>query len=104
MVESKTCPLVDVVPVKKDKYVDVSFSFASVYSILFLIFILVSRVWLVVATMNGRVCVFEGMINLINDVVSFFIIVMMSWVLIIQAGLMDNIIQVRKKYPHFIYE
>jgi hypothetical protein len=32
MVESKIGPLVDVVPVKKGKYVDGSFSFASVYS------------------------------------------------------------------------
>jgi hypothetical protein len=84
-VESKTGPLVDVVPVKKGKYVDGSFSFTSVYSVLLFSLLLISGVWLVVATMNGRVCEFKGMVNLVNNVVSVFIIIVMSQVLIIQA-------------------
>jgi hypothetical protein len=56
------------------------------------------------ATMNDRVCEFEGMINLINNVISVFIIVVMSQVLIIQAGWMDDTGQVRRQYPHFISE
>jgi hypothetical protein len=55
MVESKIDPLVNVVPIKKGKYVVDSFSFTFLYSILLLSFLLVSGVWLVVATMNVNV-------------------------------------------------
>jgi len=78
MVESKEYPLVDIILVKKDKYVDDSFSFSFVYLVLSLSFILVNRAWLIVETMNGNICEFEGMINLINNVFSVFIIVVMS--------------------------
>jgi hypothetical protein len=104
MVESKTCPLVDVVPVKKGKYVDGSFSFTSVYSFFCSSLLLVNGVWLVAATMNGGVCEFKGMVNLVNNVVSVFIMVVMSQVLVIQEGRMDDTGQVRRKYPHFISE
>jgi hypothetical protein len=40
--------------------------------------LLINGVCLVVATMNGRVCEFKGMINLVNNVVSVFVIVVMS--------------------------
>jgi hypothetical protein len=103
-VESKTGPLVDVVLVKKGKYVDGSFSFASVYSILLFSLLLISGVCLVVATMNGGVCEFKGMVNLVNNVVSVFIIIVMSQVLVIQAEWMDDTRQVRRQYPHFISE
>ena len=41
-------PLVDVVPIKKGKYVDGSLFFAFVYSFLLFILFLVNGVWLVV--------------------------------------------------------
>jgi hypothetical protein len=94
-VESRTGPLVDVVPVKKGRYVDGSFSFASVYSVLLFSLLLISGIWLATATMNGRVCEFKGMVNLVNNVVSVFIMVVMSQVLVIQAGRMDDTGQVR---------
>jgi hypothetical protein len=75
MVESKTGPLVDVAPIKKGKYVDNSLSFASMYSFLFFSLLLISGVWLVTTTMNGGVCEFKGMVNLVNNVVPFFIII-----------------------------
>ena len=53
-VESKTRPLVDHVPIKKEKYVDGAFSFTFVYSILFFNLLLISGVCLVAATMNGK--------------------------------------------------
>jgi hypothetical protein len=95
MVESKTGPLVDVNPLKKGRYVDGSFSFTSVYSILLISLLLINELWLTTATMNGGVCEFKGMVNLVNNVVSVFIMVMMSNVLIIQAGKLNDIGQVR---------
>jgi hypothetical protein len=100
-VESKTSPLVDGVPNKKGKYVDGSFSFASVYSII-LFSSLINGVWLSTTTMNGIVCEFTRMVNLVINVVSFFVIIVMSQVIIIQEGNMDDTGQVRWKYPHFI--
>jgi hypothetical protein len=88
-------PLVDVVIVKKRRYVYGSFSFTFVYSFLFISLLIISGIWLVTATMNDRVCEFKGMVNLVNSVVSIFIMVMMSQVLIIQEGWMDDIGQVR---------
>jgi hypothetical protein len=104
IVESKTSPLVDFVHVKKGKYVDGSFSFAYLYSIFLFILLLISGVWLVAAIMNGGVCEFKGMVNLVNNVVLVFIIIVMSQVLIIQVGRMDDTRKVRRKYPHFISE
>jgi hypothetical protein len=78
--------LVDVVPVKKGKYVDGSFSFTSVYSILLFSLLLINGVWLATTTMNDKVCEFKGMVNLVNNVVSVFIMVVMSQVLVIQEG------------------
>jgi hypothetical protein len=90
MVESKTSPLVDVVSVKKGKYVDGSFSFTSIYSILLFILSLVNGVCLLVATINGRVFEFKGLVNLVRNIVSVFIMVVMSQVLVIQEGMMDG--------------
>jgi hypothetical protein len=87
-----------------DKYVIDSFSFASLYSALFLSFLLVSGVWLVDATMNVDVLEMEGMIELITNVISVFTSVMMSQMIIVQAGKMDDTGQVRPQYPHFISE
>jgi hypothetical protein len=83
MVERKTTPLVDVVLVNKGKYVDGSFSFAYVYPFFLFSLLLINGIWLATTTMNGRVCEFKGMVNLFNNVVSIFITVVMSHVLII---------------------
>jgi hypothetical protein len=77
-VESKTDPLDDVIPVNKGKYVDGSFSFASVYSNFFFILLLISGIWLATAKMNGEVCEFKGMVNMVGSVVSIFVIIVMS--------------------------
>ena len=90
MIESRTCPLVDVSLVKKGRYVDGSFSFASVYSVLLISLLLMSGIWLATATMNGEVCEFKVMVNLVNIVVTIFIMVVMSCVLIIQERWMDD--------------
>jgi hypothetical protein len=103
-VESKTNPLVDVVPINKSEYVDGSFSCVSVYSFLLFNLLLINGVCLVAATMNDEVCEFKGMVNLVNNVVSVFIIVVMSQALVIQVGRMDDTGYVRLNYPHFIYE
>jgi hypothetical protein len=52
--------------------------------------------------MNGRVCEFNGMVNLVNSVISISVITVMSQVLVIQDGWMDYTGQVRQKCPHFI--
>ena len=84
-VESKIGPLVDVFSDKKHIYIDGSFSFASIYSVLLFSLLLINGVCLVVSTMNDDVCEFKGMVNLVNNVVLVFIIVVMSHVLVIQA-------------------
>ena len=94
-VGSKEDPLVDVVPVKKERYVDGLFSFTYVYSVFLITLLLISGIWLATGTMNGVVCEFKGMFNLVNNVVSFFIMVVMSQVLIIQEGNLDDTGQVR---------
>jgi hypothetical protein len=104
MVERKESPLVYVVLVKKGKHVDGSLFFASVYSVFLLSFMLVSGVWLVVATMNDRVCEFKEMVHLVSNVVSVFVITMMSHVLIIQVVRMYDTRQVGRNNPHFISE
>jgi hypothetical protein len=78
--------LVDGIPVNKGKYVDGSFSSVSVYLVVFLSLLLIKGVWLVVATMDGVVHKFKGMVNLVNNVFLVFIMVVMSQVLIIHEG------------------
>jgi hypothetical protein len=104
MVESNIGHLVDVFHVKKGIYVDGSFSFTYVYSILLFNLLLISGLWLATATMNDRVCEFMGMVNLVNNVVLVFIMVVLSQVFVIRAGWMDDTRQVRKKHSHFISE
>jgi hypothetical protein len=89
-VERKTDPLVDVVPVKKGIYIDNSFSFASIYSVLFFSLLLINELWLATITMNVKVCEFKGMVKLVRNIVSFFIMVVMSQVLVIQAEKLDD--------------
>ena len=59
------------------------------------VFLLVNGVWLVVVTMNVDVWKYEGMVNFINNIVSFFIIVMMSQMLTIPVGWLDDTGQTR---------
>jgi hypothetical protein len=103
-VEIITGPLVDVVHVKKGRYVDGSFSFTSVYSVLFFSLLLINGLWLAIATMNDKVYEFKGIVNLINIVVSVFIMVVMSQVLVIQVGRMNDNGQVRQKHSPLISE
>jgi hypothetical protein len=58
-------------------------------------FLIVNGVWLEVATMNTNVWEMEGMINLINNAISIFIFVLMSQMIIVRAGGMDDTGQVR---------
>jgi hypothetical protein len=103
MLESKTCPLVDVVPVKKGKYVDGSFFFTFVYSVFLLSLLLISGVWLATATTNGGVYEFKGMVHLVSSFVSVMIMVVIIQVLIIQAGRMDDSGKVRRNHSlHFL--
>jgi hypothetical protein len=101
-VERRKGPLVDVFHVKNGIYIDGSFSFASVCSILLTSLLLISGLWLAIATMNFRVCEFKGIVNLVNNIVSFFIMVVMSQVLVIQEGKLDDTGQVRHKNSHLI--
>lgn len=94
-VECEANSSVDVVPVKKGKYIVDSFSFVVVCSVLLFSLLLISGVWLVVATMNGSICEYEGMVNLINNYIPVFIITVMNKMLIIPVGKMDGIGQVR---------
>lgn len=89
-IESEVDPLDDVVPVKKGKCIVDPFSFKVVCSILLLSLLLVNGVWLVVETMNGSICGFEGIVNLINNVVLVFIIAVISQILIIPARWLDH--------------
>jgi len=54
--------------------------------------------------MNGVVCEFKGMFNLVNNFVSVFVMVMMSQVLVIQEGWMDDTGKVRRNNSHLIFE
>jgi len=96
--------LVDVVLVKKGRLIDGSFSFASVNSVLLISLLLISGIWLSTAKMDGGVCEFIGMVNLVSSVVSIFIMVVMSQVLVIQEGRLNDTGQVRWKHSHLIYE
>jgi hypothetical protein len=93
--------LVDVVPIKKGKYVDCSFSFTSVYSILLFNLLLIKGTWLATTTMNGEACELKGMVNLFNNVVSILIMDVMIQVLVIQEGKVDDTGQVKRHFPHF---
>jgi hypothetical protein len=103
-VERRIGPLVDGVPVNKGRYVDGSFSFASIYSILLFILLLISGLWLASATMNGRVFGFKGTVNLVSGVVSVFIMVVKSQKLVIQARKSDDTRQMRGNHYHLISE
>jgi hypothetical protein len=54
--------------------------------------------------MNGGVCEFKGMVNLVSNVVTVFILVVMSQVLVIQAGKMDDTRKMTWNNSHFISE
>ena len=52
-VERRTCPSVDTVPINKGRYVNGSFSFTYVYLVFLFNLLLISRIWLDIATING---------------------------------------------------
>jgi hypothetical protein len=75
------------VPIQKGKHV-LSFSFA--YLVLFISLLLFSGVWLQSATKNIDDCAINEMITLINNVISVFMFVVISQVIIILAERMDD--------------
>jgi hypothetical protein len=90
-----------IVPVQKGKHV-LSFSFA--YSVLLFSLFLFSGVWLQNATKNVDDCAINEMITLINNVISVFMFVVISQVIIVPAERMDDTGQLGRKYPHFLPE
>jgi hypothetical protein len=90
MVESEIDPLVNDVHVKKSKNIVDSFSLATMYSFLFLVYC----VWLIVARMNSNVCESKRMIVYVNKVMEVFIfvgkLVLISRMFTIRAQWMDT--------------
>ena len=68
-----------IVPVQKGKHV---FAFSFAYSVLLFSFLLFSGVWLLNATKNVDGCEIKWMITLINNVISVFMFVVISQVII----------------------
>ena len=89
------------VPVQKGKHV-LSFSFT--YSVLLFSLLLFSGVWMLNAAKNVDDCVINGMITLINNVISVFMFVVISQVIIVPAERMDDTGQVGRQYPHLLPE
>jgi hypothetical protein len=79
------------VPVQKGKHV-VSFSLACL--VLLISLLLFNGVWLLTMTKNVDDCAIDGMITLINNVISVFMFVVISQVIIVQAERMDDTGQV----------
>ena len=73
--------------VQKGKHV-LSFSFA--YSVLLISLLLFSGVWLQSATKIVDDCAINEMITLINNVISFFMFVVISQVIIVPTERMDD--------------
>jgi hypothetical protein len=83
--------IVIIVPVQKGKHV---FSFSFSYSVLLFSFLLFSGVWILNATKNVDDCAINEMITLINNVISVFMFVVISEVIIVPVERMDDIGQV----------
>jgi hypothetical protein len=79
-----------------------SFSFA--YSIFLFILLLFSGVWMLNVTNNVYDCEINEMITLINNVISVFVFVVISQVIIVPVERTDDTGQVGRKYPHFLPE
>jgi magnesium-transporting ATPase (P-type) len=90
-----------IVPIQKEKHV-LSFSFA--YSVLLFSFLLFSGVWLLNTTNKVDYGALNEMITLINNVISVFMFVVISQVIIFQAKRMEDTGQVGNQYPHFLPE
>jgi hypothetical protein len=90
-----------IVHVQKGKHV---FSFSSAYSILLFSLLLLSGVWLQNVTKNVDGCAINEMIILINNVISVFMFVVFSQVIIVPVERMDDTRQVGRQYPHFLPE
>ena len=79
-----------------------SFSFA--YSVLLFSLLLFNGVWMLNATKNVDDCAINEMITLINNVISVFMFVVISQVIIVPTERMDDTGQVGRQYPHFLPE
>jgi hypothetical protein len=89
-----------IVPVQKGKHV-LSFSFA--YSILLFSLLLFSGVWLQSATKSVDDCVINEMITLIKNVISIFMFVVISQVIIIPTERMDDTGKSGEEVPSLLF-
>jgi len=90
-----------IVPVQKGKHV---FSFSFAYSLLLFSLSLFGGVWMLNVTKNVDDCEINGMITLINNVISVLMFVVISQVIIFPVERMDDTGQVGRQYPHFLPE
>lgn len=70
------------------------------FSALCLILLLFGYVWIVASTLNADLCNDEEMIKFFNSVMFVFIFIMMSQVILHQAGWMKNTGQLGPQCPH----
>ena len=100
----ETNPLVNIASIKEDKFSMRSFYLAYACSILCLILLLFSCVWIVASTLNADLCKSDKMIKFVNSMMVVFIFVMMSQVILNQASWMKDTIHVGPQYPHSFSE
>ena len=90
-------PLVLTAFVKKN---NLSFYLASACSILCLLLLLFSFVWMVVVTMNTYLCKDDRMIKFVNNIMVVFVFVMMIQMILNRAGWTADTGQVEPWCPH----
>ena len=71
--------------VKKDKYIVRSIYFTSICSVMFLIMLLISGLWLEKVIVDVDVCFIERIFTLLNSVVFVFSFVVIILIVIFQA-------------------
>ena len=71
--------------VKKDNYIVDSISFTSICSVMLLIMLLISGLWLEKVIVDVDVCFIEGIFTLLNSVVFIFSFVVIVLIVIFQA-------------------
>ena len=79
------------IPIKKGKYIVGSFSFTSICSVVLLILLLITGLWLVKVTMDVDIVYgIEGIFALIKTVFFVFYFLVMVQMVIFQAGLVKD--------------
>ena len=81
------------VPVVKDKYDVGTFSLTSIYSVLLFNVLLFNSVWLIATTVNVEM--HENLINVLNNVSTILIVVMVSQMCKFLVSMIDDMGQVR---------